>query len=224
MQNKLSVYNETFYAKAVNSYASAKKYANILKEFYVPKTVIDIGCGKGAWLKAFLDIGVQKCVGVDGNWNNQSSMIDEQIEFHSMDLEQPIRFDCKFDLAICVEVAEHLGADVEFNFVDSLTLLADVIIFGAAYIEQGGAGHINENYHTHWEYMFDGCGFDVFDCFRPRVWGDDEVDWWYQQNTFLYVKKDCQLYKDIKQHVLPIANKKFMNAIHPYLYAQKIVK
>lgn len=215
-----NLYTDEFYGDSADSYRSAKKYAEFLTKFYQPNTVVDVGCGRGAWLQAFKDAGAQECVGIDGEWNTQANMFNPEIKFQAQDLNQPITVDRRFDLAISVEVAEHLEPTSDFTFVDSLTLLSDVIVFGAAFIRQGGQHHIHEQYHTHWAQMFTSCGYQVFDCFRPAFWGDDEVCWWYQQNTFLYVKQE-RATDFIAQGLQPLTNRKFMNCVHPYLYAQK---
>ena len=103
-----NLYTDEFYGDSAESYRSAKKYADFLTQFYQPKTVIDVGCGRGAWLKAFQDTGAVECVGLDGEWNTQANMIDPAIAFHAQDLNQPIQLNRRFDLAISVEVAEHL--------------------------------------------------------------------------------------------------------------------
>ena len=222
-----TVYNDKFYEDHHISYNSAKKYAELLFKLFSPTSVVDIGCGRGAWLKAFKEHGVKKCLGIDGDWNKQEYMIDPSLLFQSQDLNEPIRLNCQFDLAISVEVAEHLSPASAFDFVDSLSLISDVVIFGAAFVRQGGTNHINEEYHTHWEGLFSSCGYIVFDYFRPLVWNDEDdenniISWWYQQNTFLYVKKDSPRYTDfITAGLHPLINKRFMNAVHPWLYAQK---
>ena len=227
MPDASTLYNDKFYENSQNSYRSAKKYAELLFKLFSPISVVDIGCGRGAWLKAFKDYGSKKCVGVDGNWNKQEYMIDQSLIFQSQDLNQPIKLDCQFDLAICVEVAEHLTPKSSFDFINSLSSISDVVIFGAAFIRQGGTHHINEEYHTYWEDLFSCCGYVVFDYFRPLVWNDEDdnnniIDWWYQQNTFLYIKKDSNRYTEfIAAGIRPLINKRFMNAIHPWLYAQK---
>jgi len=222
-----TLYDDKFYENHHISYRSAKKYAELLFKLFSPTSVVDIRCGRGAWLKAFKEHGVKHCLGIDGDWNKQEYMIDPSLEFQSQDLNQPIRLNCQFDLAISVEVAEHLKSESAFNFVDSLSLISDVIIFGAAFIRQGGTNHINEEYHTYWERLFSSCGYVVFDYFRPLVWNDEDdenniISWWYQQNTFLYVKKDSPCYSNfIAAGLQPLVNKRFMNAVHPWLYAQK---
>jgi hypothetical protein len=60
------------------------------------------------------------------------------------DLESPIRLERTFDLAISMEVAEHLSPGRAPSFVDDLTGLAAVVLFSTAIPGPGGIGHINE--------------------------------------------------------------------------------
>ena len=101
-----SVYDENFYALQMEgSYKSAKKYAQAYLDLLPkPNSVVDFGCGRGMWLKAFKDSGIEVLVGVDGSWLSQRDMIDQDVVFYPVDLNQPIAIsgEGKFDLAISV--------------------------------------------------------------------------------------------------------------------------
>src|SRR5437899_5288440 len=104
-------YDDAFYKSQLDgSFRSAVKYVDFLSTIYRPSSVVDVGCGRGAWLKAFKDSGVQRVVGYDGAWNNKANMVDHSIDFRSVDLNKPIVVaDAeRFDLAMSLEVAEHL--------------------------------------------------------------------------------------------------------------------
>lgn len=215
-------YDDSFYSGQIEGSArSAKAYAALLAKVVPLKSVVDVGCGRGAWLRAFREAGAERVVGVDGPWNNQRNMIDGAIQFHMADLNAPIAMlqDERFDLAMTLEVAEHLEERSAETFVESLTRLADVVMFGAAYAGQGGTNHINEQPHTYWATKFIARGFVPYDLFRPHVWGSADIEYWYQQNTFLYVKLGTSTH-----HALaamghqPIQNVAFMDCVHPALY------
>jgi hypothetical protein len=70
-----------------------------------------------------------------------------------------------------------------------LTEAAPVILFSAALPGQGGTHHVNERWPGYWRDWFAGRGFVRLDPIRPRVWRDRRVEWWYQQNVYLFVKK-----------------------------------
>lgn len=218
------LYGEKFYqAHMGGSYRSATRYVKHLLKIFKPHSVADIGCGRGEWLKAFRENGVEKVVGFDGTWNSQEKMLDQKIRFFPVDLNNPIIHQQeKFDLAISLEVAEHLKEASAKNFVNTLTALSDAVMFSAAYTKQGGTNHINEQPHTYWAKMFIEHGYVPYDLFRPAFWGNPDIEFWYQQNTFLYVKTNSELNQTLKNAgINPISNIGFMDCIHPILYNSK---
>jgi hypothetical protein len=58
------IYGDEFYDDIELSYASALKYTDLLSPLYMPTSVVDVGCGRGAWLKAWKEKGVTKVVGL----------------------------------------------------------------------------------------------------------------------------------------------------------------
>ncbi|MBR2124593.1 MAG: methyltransferase domain-containing protein [Acetobacter sp.] len=106
--------------------------------FFIPKSVADLGCGRDTWLKAFGKYGPENLVGFDGDWNSQSQIVDPSIKYIPIDLNKPIdNLKDRFDLAISLEVAEHLKKESSTTFVRNITALSDVIMFEAAYKNQG---------------------------------------------------------------------------------------
>src|SRR5882757_4106362 len=89
---------------------SPSEIVSILGKSLSPKSVVDVGCGTGTFLHEFKKQGVRKVLGIDGPWANKELLAAnlEQHEFQEKNLEEPIRLNEKFDLAVCVEVAEHL--------------------------------------------------------------------------------------------------------------------
>jgi SAM-dependent methyltransferase len=219
-------YSDEFYDDQIaGSLRSAIKYVDFLTTIYRPVSVADLGCGRGTWLKAFKDRGARKVVGYDGPWNQQSNMVDQAIEFHSVDLNKPIDAENseRFDLAMSLEVAEHLEASSASGFVSSLTRLSDVVLFSAAFTQQGGTNHINEQPHTYWAKIFALYNYMPYDLFRPLFWGDEEVEFWYQQNVFLYVQKDSPAVGRLSDAgYQPMRNIRFMDCVHPAVYGSKI--
>lgn len=218
------IYDEAFYEHQVaGALQSARIFLGHLWRFLQPVSVLDVGCGRGAWLKACRELGSQRLYGFDGDWNNQSLMIDKEIRFRSIDLNQPFAAPEKVDVAISVEVAEHLAPSTAVSFVECLAQTSDAVLFSAAFKGQGGDNHINEQPHTYWAEQFRARGFAPFDLFRPVFWGDDNVCWWYRQNAFLYIRRQSEAWWKVKAHGLSeIADPAFMNCIHPALYNAKM--
>jgi hypothetical protein len=181
-----------------------------------------VGCGRGTWLKVCHDLGSTQLFGFDGNWNNQSLMIDSAIAFRSIDLNMPFTLPTKVDLAMSLEVAEHLEAAASPGFVKCLTDASDIVLFSAAYSGQGGVNHINEQPHTYWARLFAAEGFAPYDLFRPAFWGNNDVCFWYRQNAFLYIKNGSEAARRIASFGFrEMADISFMDCIHPQLYNYK---
>jgi SAM-dependent methyltransferase len=153
------------------------------------RSVIDVGCGPGTWLAVFRAHGVEDVHGVDGDHIDRERLEIPAGRFRAHDLTRPLEPDRTFDLAVSLEVAEHLPADAADSFVASLTRLAPVVLFSAAAPYQGGEHHVNEQWPAYWAERFAARGYLPVDCIRRRVWNHPDVEWWYAQNTFLYVER-----------------------------------
>jgi 2-polyprenyl-3-methyl-5-hydroxy-6-metoxy-1,4-benzoquinol methylase len=94
---------------------------------FAPSSAVDIGCGIGTWLSVFRELGVSKILGVDGTYVDKSHLLIDPEMFISHDLSQPLRLRQTFDLAISLEVAEHISPANAQTFVDSLTDLAPLV-------------------------------------------------------------------------------------------------
>lgn len=214
------LYDENFYAKQRDgSFRSAQIYVKELQRFFEGNSIVDLGCGVGTWLTAFGAMGCSRLVGYDGSWNSQDKMINPSIEFRATDLNLTINQTEKFDLAISLEVAEHCRPESSQNFVDSLTNLSDAILFGAAFTGQPGTDHINTRPHSYWASKFVSKNYAMFDLFRSKFWGNDQIDPWYCQNTFLYVRPNHKLFfRLIDNNIRPIENLMHADCIHPWLF------
>ncbi len=214
------LYTDEWYRAHVDeALASARVYAQHLWKFVQPGSVADVGCGRGAWLKAFHEKGSTLLLGFDGNWNDPETMIDPSITFQAVDLDRPFAISQRVELAMSLEVAEHLSPESSEALVRCLTDASDLVLFGAAYTGQGGARHINEQPHTYWARVFGRLGFVPFDLFRPALWGDERVAFWYRQNTFLYARASSPAHEGlVARGAPPMADTAFMDAIHPALY------
>jgi len=89
---------------------------------------------------------------------------------------------------VCLEVAEHLSPLRADPFIGTLTELAPAVLFSAAIPGQGGTSHLNERWQSYWAGLFASRGYVAIDAIRPRVRGLEDIDWWYRQNTILYVQ------------------------------------
>ena len=79
------------------------------------------------------------------------------------------------DLAVSLEVAEHLSEKRAPSFIDDLCTASSCVLFGAAIPEQEGVGHLNEKWPSYWTKLFEKRGYEPYDVVRPKVWGDQGV-------------------------------------------------
>lgn len=185
------LYDEDFYKQRdARTRYSAKTIVNLVYEIIPAKSVCDVGCGVGTWLAAFEDLGATEILGLDGEWVDKDKLVIPQTSFRESDLRQPPSLDRTFDLAISLEVAEHLPEAEADKFVGFLASLAPVILFSAAIPGQTGIGHVNEQWPSYWVNLFAARGFVVKDCIRPHIWNDPELILCYQQNILVFVKRD----------------------------------
>lgn len=216
----MQMYDQGFYDWQMSgSYRSAKIFLGHLFQYGIPSSVLDFGCGRGTWLAACAEFNIQTLLGVDGPWNSQEQMMNPAIRFIPADLNKAFASPTKVDLAISLEVAEHVEPESSENFVNSLVGAADAILFGAAFTGQPGTHHVNTRPHSFWVEKFLAQGYVYFDLFRPAFWDNDQVEPWYRQNTFLFVRPSHSYYNKLtaaghQAHTTP----SFVNCVHPWLY------
>ena len=187
-----SPYDETFFASV---HSGARRSANAalprLLELVPARSLVDVGCGWGTWMRAALDLGVAEVAGVDGEWVDPDKLEVPADTFRQADLASPLYLDRRYDLAISLEVAEHLPEAAAAGFVASLVGLAPIVAFSAAIPDQGGHGHLNEQWPAYWADLFAQHGYEPVDALRPLLWNDERVDWWYAQNLVIYAGPDA---------------------------------
>ncbi len=171
------------------AFRSAREIVPLVVNLVHPKSVIDVGCGVGTWLSVFKEFEVQDVLGIDGDYVDRHMLEIPQANFMPFDLRRPLRIDREYDLAVSLEVAEHLPEQCAPQFVDSLSRLAPVILFSAAIPFQNGTHHLNEQWPDYWIGQFRERGFVGVDCIRRRIWRNASVEWFYAQNSFLLVRE-----------------------------------
>jgi hypothetical protein len=217
------MYDDQFY-DTINdgSYRSARTVVPVVQQLLHPETVLDLGCGEGVWLSVFAEHG---CVihGVDHGINPDRLRIPAE-NFTAFDLSQgphlpPTRW--TYDLAVSLEVAEHLPPERADWLVHALTAASNVVLFSAAIPGQGGTGHVHEKWPAYWAQKFLNCDYAVTGALRWLFWdrAPDEIENWYTQNLLLCVQSD-ELHTQRQElvpwfdgpHAAPLA------VVHPVLW------
>ena len=146
-----------------------------------PLSVIDVGCGVGNFLYPFKMMGCD-IVGVDGPWISSDLLLIPEADFLGYDLEESFpSLPHKYDLALCLETAEHLTFGRADALVAYLSHASNNILFSAATPGQGGHCHYNEQAHSFWYEKFAAHGFRADESIREDV-NLPSVASWYKNN------------------------------------------
>jgi SAM-dependent methyltransferase len=178
-----------FQWQAERALASARTVVPTLIELFHPGSVLDIGCGTGAWLQAFIERGVSDVLGIDGDYVARSDLRISPDRFLPADLEALPPLERRFDVAISLEAAHYAAQSAARSIVATLCA-ADVIYFSAAVPGQPGGPGQNLQWPAYWSELFAEHGYRCVDVLRSMWWEHPEVDWWYAQNGLLFVSSE----------------------------------
>ena len=195
-QHPTTLYSPEFFSGQVEgSAASARAMLPVVLEVLRPlgvRSVADFGCGTGVWLAEFQRLGIADFLGIDGDYVTPQSLRIDASRFRAADLTKKIALERRFDLALSLEVGEHLPAAAADAFVDNLCAAADAILFSACPpTPRHGTGHINEQTQGYWAEKFSRHGFVASTSVRDRIWQRREIEWFYRQNVVLYLTPEA---------------------------------
>jgi len=186
------IYDDKFFHNAIElEKQSARTFTNILIKHFSPQSIVDIGCGAGVYLAEFKKFGLE-ILGFDGAPAALTgSLIGNKIKSH--DLCQPLKLNRRFNLCLCLEVAEHLEKTCATTLIDTLTRLSDTIVFTAATPGQGpiSLGHINEQPPSYWRKLFMKRDFFLNENLTEKIkkeMAEQNIIWWLTKNLMIYEK------------------------------------
>lgn len=210
------IFNRAYFAQQCEGSAKSAAIIVPLLHGLFPniRSVIDVGCGTGAWLHEFQLRGIPKILGLDGGDPTEGLLQIEAPEFRSVDLSLPLAITGKYDLALSLEVAQHLPTNCAEDFVVELTKLSDIVVFGAAIPGQVGEHHFHERWPSYWAGLFEANGYICFELLRNAIWYDSRIEACYVQNMLIYIRKNrTDITADLqsKAHLYPQA----LDVVHP---------
>lgn len=202
-------YSDVFYSYIERgSMSSAEAIFPILDSNIRFGSIVDVGCGRGAWLSVFKKLGGKLVTGIDGDYVSKSSLLIDSSEFFPHNLSTRLSLDKRFDLAMSLEVAEHIPIEAADIFIDNLIELSNVVIFSAAVIGQGGEYHVNEQPLEFWKEKFEKRGYACYDFLRTKVCDNSKVMPWYKNNILVYANEAGRLSIETNalQSIIPIGS------------------
>jgi cyclopropane fatty-acyl-phospholipid synthase-like methyltransferase len=212
----MAAYDEAFYKmQARTARRSARYIVPIVLRYIKPMSVVDVGCGTGTWLSVFAENGIADFFGIDGDFVRKEMLEIPPERYASFDLTQMYKSSRRFDLVVSLEVAEHLPAQSADSFVESLVRLGPAVLFSAAIPGQGGTHHINEQWQDYWACLFERHQYIPIDLIRKSIWENEEVAWWYAQNTLLYCEREYAKTNALLAQELASAAKMPLRLVHP---------
>lgn len=214
-------YDQKFFSSQFDrSAAAARMILRHLWTHFRPRTVVDLGCGTGTWLAEARNLGAAEIWGLDGQWVPKGKLAIPSDAFEAVDLEAELpRRAAPFDLAISVEVLEHLSPTAGERAVAWLCNHSSVILFSAAVPGQGGTNHVNEDWLSRWVDRFDAHGFQLYDVIRPRIWSEGSIPVWYRQNVVIFARP-----KVADGYGFSSPSPRLVDVVHPELFASRQAK
>jgi 2-polyprenyl-3-methyl-5-hydroxy-6-metoxy-1,4-benzoquinol methylase len=164
---------------------------------YCPaRSVVDVGCGQGIVLEGLrrADPSLDVC-GYDGSATARGRARARGIPVDPLDVvalsnseaDAVARRIASFDLALCLEVAEHIPS---WHSGKLLTMLggAPRLVFSAAHPNQGGQLHVNEQPARYWIDRLAAVGFTLspFDDALRADLQSLAVPSWYKENIHAF--------------------------------------
>jgi SAM-dependent methyltransferase len=186
------IYDSDYYRIDVEGPAvrSAGTMVRTIMEDLKPTSAVDVGCGTGALLEALRNNG---CTVFGLEYANAALRYcrERRLDVAKFDLENDsFRVARTFDIALSMEVAEHLPESVADRYVDLLTSLSSVVVLTAAPPGQTGTDHVNEQLPAYWISKFERRGFARADELTERwrnAWkAAGDVASWYYTNLMVF--------------------------------------
>lgn len=221
--NTSSAYTNTFFERRKSeTWEAAMRIVPHVLEFVQPGSVVDVGCATGEFLEAFRRHGVEDIQGIDGAYVRRDLLVIPQETFKPLDLNRPFTLDRTCDLAICLEVAEHLKPQSAAQLVASLTRLAPIILFSAAIPYQGGTNHLNEQWPEYWAELFKQHGYVPVDALRQNIWPDRGISIVYRQNMLFFCNEGVLASNEKLRQAFQETNPDNLSRVHPEMYLARM--
>ncbi len=156
-----SVDNPESYGRREPWLSFSRNVARKVKKRFKPKTAVDVGCAYGLFVEALVDAGVD-AYGYDISpfaVSNARDDMGQRINVGSVTEPIPLRNNQKYDIAICIEVLEHLPPEQADLAIKNLCAASDQVLFSSTPDNFEEPTHFNVLATEEWLKMFAENGF-----------------------------------------------------------------
>ena len=199
----LEIYNRAFFeGNQQEGVRMAPWFVPLLQNVFDFHSLIDVGCGTGHYLQYCLNCGIGDVLGLEGSPAAFADLLVDKRYVVMHDLRLPYTVGRRFDLAISVEVAEHIDKLYASNFIKILCDASDTVALTAAKPGQGGTAHVNEQGEEWWvekfrrfDYGFDSTTTQMLRRgIRQAREAGNFVTRWFESNIMVFRRRGSELF------------------------------
>ena len=141
----------------------------------------DFGCGSGAYADYLGAHGIW-CIGFDGNPNTGTF----SPRCHVHDLTTPLKGISPVDVAISLEVGEHIPEQHEKQFIDNICDHAERFVILSWFPYKGeGIGHVNERSNAYIQERMAEKGFEFIPIETDELRAAATL-WWFKKSLMIF--------------------------------------
>lgn len=161
------MYKGSFFSRRHKLSWRVPHVCNAIIKILDPSSLIDIGCGIGDYVAGFLMNSIN-AYGLEGSENCLPYLIAPKDRVAIADFRGVIDVGY-YDLALCLEMLEHIEEEFADVVVNNLISIADRILTSAAPPGQGGHYHVNCQPKSYWIEKFANCGYEYDEKIVGRI-------------------------------------------------------
>jgi len=159
------IYKESFFSRRNSLEWRAEPVCNTVVNTFrlIPgkHSVLDMGCAIGEYVKKFRNMGI-RAMGFEGCPNVTPYIYPEihtSVSIYDLRKFDPTFFKVRYEVCMCLEVAEHIEKEYAVTFIKNLVHASDRVLISAAPPGQKGHHHVNCQEPGYWELLFKIYGY-----------------------------------------------------------------
>ncbi len=195
MRPLTDIYKESFFSRRHRLSWRAPIVCEAVMRVLKPRSIVDVGCGIGDYVAEFQTVYKIDACGIEGSANCLPYVVANVDRIFIRDLREPLLMR-SFDVAMCLEVLEHIEPEYVDQLVGNLSVLSDVLLVSAAPPGQLGHYHQNCQPKEYWHDRFLTGGYEpdedtveaIRGCWRPYRQRKEMRA--YYDNLMFFVRRD----------------------------------